>query len=208
MSKKVPVPVLRRMPSYLSFVKTLQKQGEKNVSSTRIAEYMGVDSTQVTKDLSHTGLSGKTRVGYDVNDFVRILEDFLYFNKLNNAFLVGVGSLGRALLQDEGLMAFGLNIEASFDVDKEKIGKKINDIEVFPIEKFRTLVSMYNIEIGIITVPAENAQDVADMMVAWGIKAIWNFSPARLKVPSHIVVQNTMIYMNLAILFYKLYNQE
>ena len=77
----VPIPVLRRMPSYLSFVKTLQKQGEKYVSSTRIAEYMEIDSTQVTKDLSHTGISGKTRVGYEVDSFVRILEDFLGFSR-------------------------------------------------------------------------------------------------------------------------------
>ena len=94
----VPIPVLRRMPSYLSFVKTLQKQGEKYVSSTRIAEYMEIDSTQVTKDLSHTGISGKTRVGYEVDSFVRILEDFLGFSRVDGAFLVGAGSLGSALL--------------------------------------------------------------------------------------------------------------
>mgnify|MGYP001228102642 CR=1 FL=1 len=108
-SKVVPVPVLRRMPAYLSFVKTLQKQGEKYVSSTRIAEYMEIDATQVTKDLSHTGISGKTRVGYEVDNFVEILDDFLGFNKINNAFLVGAGSLGCALLQDKGLRNFGLN---------------------------------------------------------------------------------------------------
>ena len=178
----VPIPVLRRMPSYLSFVKTLQKQGEKYVSSTRIAEYMEIDSTQVTKDLSHTGISGKTRVGYEVDSFVRILEDFLGFSRVDGAFLVGAGSLGSALLQDKGLSAFGLQIEAAFDTDKTKIG--------------------------IITVPAEHAQNVADLMVAWGIKAIWNFTPARIKVPTHIVVQNTTIYMNLAILFNKLYNDK
>ena len=118
----VPVPVLRRMPSYLAFVKTLQKRGEKYVSSTRIAEYMDIDSTQVTKDLSHTGLTGKTRVGYEVDSFVRVLEDFLGFSKVDNAFLVGAGSLGSALLQDKGLAAFGLNIGAAFDVDDAKVG--------------------------------------------------------------------------------------
>ena len=203
----VPVPVLRRMPSYLAFVKTLQKRGEKYVSSTRIAEYMDIDSTQVTKDLSHTGLTGKTRVGYEVDSFVRVLEDFLGFSKVDNAFLVGAGSLGSALLQDKGLAAFGLNIEAAFDVDDAKVGKKVNDIEIYHIDEFRAMAAERNVVIGIITVPAEHAQNVADLMVAWGIKAIWNFTPARIKVPSHIVVQNTTIYMNLAILFNKLYNQ-
>ena len=203
----VPVPVLRRMPSYLAFVKTLQKRGEKYVSSTRIAEYMDIDSTQVTKDLSHTGLTGKTRVGYEVDSFVRVLEDFLGFSKVDNAFLVGAGSLGSALLQDKGLAAFGLNIEAAFGVDDAKVGTKVNDIEIYHIDEFRAMAAERNVVIGIITVPAEHAQNVADLMVAWGIKAIWNFTPARIKVPSHIVVQNTTIYMNLAILFNKLYNQ-
>ena len=207
-SKNVPVPVLRRMPAYLSFVQMLQKQGEKYVSSTRIADYMEIDSTQVTKDLSHTGLTGKTRVGYEVDSFVSVVEDFLGFRGVDSAFLVGAGSLGCALLQDKGLAAFGLRIEAAFDVDKAKIGTKVNDIEVFHIDQLRTMAAERNVVIGIITVPAEHAQNVADLMVAWGIRAIWNFTPARIKVPSHIVVQNTTIYMNLAILFNKLYNQE
>ena len=84
----------------------------------------------------------------------------------------------------------------------------MNDIEVFHIDQLRTMAAERNVVIGIITVPAEHAQNVADLMVAWGIRAIWNFTPARIKVPSHIVVQNTTIYMNLAILFNKLYNQE
>lgn len=204
----VPIPVLRRMPAYLSFVKILQKQGEKFVSSTRIAEYMEIDSTQVTKDLSHTGISGKTRVGYEVDSFVRILEDFLGFSKVDNAFLVGAGSLGCALLQDKGLAVFGLRIEAAFDTDKAKVGTSVNGIEIYHTDQLRMMAAERNVVIGIITVPAENAQNVADLMVAWGIKAIWNFTPARIKVPSHIVVQNTTIYTNLAILFNKLYNQE
>lgn len=206
--KNVPVPVLRRMPSYLSFVKTLQKQGEKYVSSTRIAEYMEIDSTQVTKDLSHTGISGKTRVGYEVDGFVRVLEDFLGFSRVDGAFLVGAGSLGCALLQDKGLDAFGLRIEAAFDVDRAKIGTRVNDIGIYHIDMFRAMAAERNVVTGIVTVPAENAQNVADLMVAWGIRAIWNFTPARIKVPPHIVVQNTTIYMDLAILFNKLYSRK
>ena len=177
-------------------------------SSTRIAEYMEIDATQVTKDLSHTGISGKTRVGYEVDTFVETLDDFLGFNKINNAFLVGAGSLGCALLQDKGLRNFGLNIQKAFDVDKSKIGTKINDVEIFHVDQFRGMPGECNVAIGIITVPAECAQNVADLMVAWGIKAIWNFTPARIKVPAHIAVQNTTIYTNLAILFNKLHGQE
>ena len=206
--KIVPVPVLRRMPAYLSFVKTLQKQGEKYVSSTRIAEYMGIDATQVTKDLSHTSISGKTRVGYEVDSFVEVMEDFLGFNKVNNAFLVGAGSLGCALLQDEGLRNFGLNILKAFDVDPAKVGTRVNDVEILHLDRLQGMPAKYNVAIGVITVPAECAQEVADLMVGWGIKAIWNFTPARLKVPGNIAVQNTTIYTNLAILFNKLHSSE
>ena len=202
------MPVLRRMPAYLSFVKTLQKQGEKYVSSTRIAEYMGIDATQVTKDLSHTSISGKTRVGYEVDSFVEVLEDFLGFNKVNNAFLVGAGSLGCALLQDEGLRNFGLNILKAFDVDPAKVGTRVNDVEILHLDRLQGMPAKYNVAIGVITVPAECAQEVADLMVGWGIKAIWNFTPARLKVPGNIAVQNTTIYTNLAILFNKLHSSE
>ncbi|MDL2283271.1 redox-sensing transcriptional repressor Rex [Odoribacter sp. OttesenSCG-928-G04] len=181
-----------------------ESRQEKFVSSTRIAEYMDIDSTQVTKDLSHTGITGKTRVGYEVDSFVAILEDFLGFSRVDSAFLVGAGSLGRALLQDEGLLAYGLSIEAAFDVDKAVIGTKENGIDIHHLDQFRVLAAEQKILIGIITVPPENAQNVADLMIAWGIKAIWNFTPARIKVPAHIVVQNTTIYTNLAILFNKL----
>ncbi len=136
------------------------------------------------------------------------MEDFLGFNTMKNAFLVGAGSLGGALLHDEGLKNFGLNIQKAFDIDKSKIGTKINGIEIYHIDQFRGMSAECNVAIGIITVPAECAQGIADLMVAWGIKAIWNFTPARIKVPTYIAVQNTTIYTNLAILFNKLHGQE
>jgi redox-sensing transcriptional repressor len=196
------------MPSYLAFVKTLQKQGERYVSSTRIAEYMDIDPTQVTKDLAYTTITGKTRVGYEIDSFINILEDFLGFNQIDSAYLIGAGSLGRALLQDEGISAYGLFIEAAFDIDETKIGTKVNGITIHNVNRFRELAEASNIRIGIITVPAEDVQNVANFMVDCGIKAIWNFTPARIKVPGNIVVQNTAIYTNLAILFNKLYHMN
>ena len=148
-------------------------------------------------------------MGYEVDNFVEILDDFLGFNKINNAFLVGAGSLGCALLPGSGIEKFcGLNIQKALDVDKSKIGTKINDVEIFHVDQFRGMPGECNVAIGIITVPAECAQNVADLMVAWGIKAVRNLTPARIKVPAHIAVQNTTIYTNLAILFNKLHGQE
>ncbi|WP_227006005.1 redox-sensing transcriptional repressor Rex [Marinifilum sp. N1E240] len=204
----VPEPTIRRMPSYLAFAEGLSRKGQQFVSSTQIANYMNIDPTQVTKDLSYTTIVGKTRVGYEVKAIVDVLSDFLGFSVMDNAFLVGAGSLGSALLHDSGLTHFGLNIVAAFDVNPSTIGRKINDVEVFHIDQFRDLAQELNVIMGIITVPAENAQTVADLMVAWGIKAIWNFTPARIKVPEDIIVQNTTLYSNLAIIFNKLHNER
>ncbi|MFA8433652.1 MAG: redox-sensing transcriptional repressor Rex [Marinifilaceae bacterium] len=204
-SSAVPEPTIRRMPSYLSYVKVLKKKGQQFVSSTQIANYMNIDSTQVTKDLSYTSIVGKTRVGYEVEALVEVLSNFLGFTVMDDAFLIGAGSLGSALLHDNGLSQFGLNIVAAFDVDPSTIGKNVNGVEVYHIDQFRDLAQQMNVIMGILTVPAENAQTVADLMVAWGIKAIWNFTPARIKVPDEIIVQNTTIYSNLAVIFNKLH---
>ncbi len=201
----VPEPSLRRMPAYLAFSEGLQKKGQEFVSSTQIANYMNIDPTQVTKDLSYTDIVGKTRVGYEVKAMIEILSDFLGFTVMDQAFLVGAGSLGSALLHDDGLENFGLDIVAAFDVNPKIVGKKLNGIEVFHIDQFRDLAQEMKAIIGIITVPAEIAQSVADLMVAWGVKAIWNFTPARIKVPEDIVVQETSLYVNLAIIFNKIH---
>jgi len=204
----VPVPAINRMPFYLAFVKSLKRAGKEYVSSTLIADYMGIDSTQVTKDLSYTDIVGKTRVGYEIDSFITILNDFLGFSKTDSAFLVGAGSLGSALLHDTGLLHFGLDIDTAFDVDADKIGQTVNNIEILHIDQFRDMAAAKNVKIGIISVPVAHAQSVADLMVAWGIKAIWNFTPSRLKVPEGIIVEDTMMYSNLAVLFNRLYRQE
>jgi len=204
----VPEPSLRRLPAYLAFSEGLLKKGQEFVSSTQIANYMNIDPTQVTKDLSYTSIVGKTRVGYEVKAMVDILSNFLGFTAMDQAFLVGAGSLGSALLHDDGLENFGLDIVAAFDINPSIVGKKINDIEVFHIDQFRDLAQEMKAIIGIITVPAEFAQSVADLMAAWGVKAIWNFTPARIKVPDDIVVQNTSLYANLAIIFNKIHTDK
>lgn len=204
----VPEPSLRRMPAYLAFSEGLMKKDQEFVSSTQIANYMNIDPTQVTKDLSYTSIVGKTRVGYEVKAMVEILSNFLGFTVMHHAFLVGAGSLGSALLHDDGLENFGLDIVAAFDVNPAIVGKKINDIEVYHIDQFRDLAQEMKACIGIITVPAEYTQSVADLMAAWGVKAIWNFTQARIKVPDDIVVQNTSLYANLAIIFNKINNDK
>jgi redox-sensing transcriptional repressor len=200
---KVPEPTLRRLPWYLAFVK-LKGKGETFISSTQIAKEINVDPSQVAKDLSFVNISGKTRVGYDINALVDVLEDFLGFTSQHKAFLFGVGSLGASLLHDTGLNQYGLEIVAGFDVRKELAGTVVNGIPVFHLDDFPAKQKEYGATIGVITVPVEKAQEVTDRIIEGGIKALWNFTPFRIRVPEHIVVQNTSMYAHLAVMFNRL----
>lgn len=201
---KVPEPTLRRLPWYLSNVKLLKKKGEQFVSSTQISKEINIDASQIAKDLSYVNISGRTRVGYDVDTLINVLEDFLGFTNMHKAFLFGVGSLGGALLGDSGLSHFGLEIVAAFDVNPQKVGTCINGIPIFHSDDFLQKMQEYNVNIGVLTVPIEIAQQITDAMVDGGIKAVWNFTPFRIRVPENIVVQNTSLYAHLAVMFNRL----
>ena len=200
----VPEPTLRRLPWYLAYAQLVQQSGETFLSSTQIAGNIAVDASKVAKDLSFVQISGRTRVGYDVNELVDVLERFLGFTKSHKAYLFGVGSLGGALMHDNGLSQFGLEIVAGFDVKFELAGTSINRIPIHHIERFASLQKQTGVNIGILTVPVDKAQETADMMIDGGIQAIWNFTPFRIRVPENIIVQNTSIYAHLAVMFNRL----
>jgi redox-sensing transcriptional repressor len=203
-SKIVPEPSLRRMPCYLAYLKLAKKEGLKYISSTHIARDMGVDPTQVTKDLSYTSIVGRTRVGYEVEPLIEVLENFLGFRVMDKAFLFGAGNLGSALLHDHGLKQFGLEIVAAFDVNAEIVGKEIKGVKIYHLDEFSSVMNQ-EIKIGVLTVPLEVAQQTAELMVQGGIKAIWNFTPIVIKLSNEIVVQNTSLYAHLAVMFNRLH---
>lgn len=201
---KVPEPTLRRLPWYLSNVKLLKQKGEHFVSSTQISKEINIDASQIAKDLSYVKISGRTRVGYEVDTLIDVLEDFLGFTNLHKAFLFGAGSLGGALLRDSGLRHFGLEVVAAFDVNPALVGSSLGGIPIFHSREFEQKMQEYDVQIGILTVPIEIAQQTTDQMVAGGIKAVWNFTPFRIRVPEYIVVQNTSLYAHLAVMFNRL----
>jgi len=198
--KKAPEPTIRRLPDYYHYLKWMQSNGREVVSCTHIARDLDLDPTQVRKDLAVTGIRGKPKVGYLVNPLIESIETFLGWNNLTDAFLVGAGSLGTALLGYQGFKQYGLNIVAAFDKDKRKIGKKIHGKEVLPLDKLPGLAERMHILIGVISVPAEAAQEAADVMVEGGIRAIWNFAPVSLDLPEDMVVQNENLASSLAVL--------
>ena len=197
---KVPEPTLRRLPWYLSNIKLMKEKGEQYVSSTQISKEINIDASQIAKDLSYVNISGRTRVGYNIDALIEVLESFLGFTNMHKAFLFGVGSLGAALLRDSGLHHFGLEIVAAFDVNPELVGKDLNGIPIFHSDDFEAKMKEYDVNIGVLTVPINIAQEITDKMVDGGIKAVWNFTPFRIRVPENIVVQNTSLYAHLAVI--------
>ncbi len=201
---KVPEPTLRRLPWYLSGAKLMKEKGEKYVSSTQISRQTNIDASQIAKDLSYVNITGRTRVGYEVDLLINVLEDFLGFSNLHRAYLFGVGSLGGALLCDSGLAHFGLKIVGAFDVRPELVGREINGVSIYHTDEFKKRIETDKVKIGILTVPISIAQEITDMMVEGGIMAVWNFTPFRIRVPESIVVQNTSLYAHLAVMFNRL----
>lgn len=201
---KVPEPTLRRLPWYLSNIELMKEKGEQYVSSTQISKEINIDASQIAKDLSYVNISGRTRVGYNIDALIEVLESFLGFTNMHKAFLFGVGSLGAALLRDSGLHHFGLEIVAAFDVNPELVGKDLNGIPIFHSDDFEAKMKEYDVNIGVLTVPINIAQEITDKMVDGGIKAVWNFTPFRIRVPENIVVQNTSLYAHLAVMFNRL----
>lgn len=204
----LPEPTLRRLPWYLAYVAMLRLEGVEKVSSRRLAEDLAVDASQIAKDLSFIKIKGKTRIGYDVAELETVLQEFLGFAQCHNAVMVGAGSLGGALMCDSGLNHYGLNIVAGIDTDARVVNTRIKGIPVYPPAELPELVKRLGILIGIIAVPVEQAQDVADNLVSAGIKALWNFTPRRIRVKPGIVVSNTSIYSHLAVMYNRLANIE
>lgn len=200
----LPEPTLRRLPWYLAYVEILKAQDVEYISSTQISRALNVDASQIAKDLSFLALKGKTRIGYEVDALAKALADFLGFHTPHKAYVFGTGSLGMALMQDSGLGNYGLNIIAGFDIDKNKIGTKVGDVPIYHIDSLEEVMEANPATIGILTVPADCAQITADIAIGEGIKAIWNFTPYRVKVAEGIVMSNTSIYAHLALIYNRL----
>jgi redox-sensing transcriptional repressor len=200
----VSEPTLKRLPLYHRFLKELLQREQEAVSCTDIGEELKLDPTQVRKDLEAAGIAGRPRIGYATAAVVDGIEVFLGWKKVSEAFLVGAGSMGSALLGYRKFEECGLKIVAAFDSDPAKIGRKIHGKHVLALNKLADLTQRMHVLIGIITVPAAEAQAVADALVAGGVRAIWNFAPVRLRVPEPIIVHNEDLYCSLASLSQKL----
>ncbi len=200
----IPEPTLRRLPGYCQVLRRLAGQACEYVSCTQIGRELNLDPTQVRKDLALAGASGRPKVGYPVNELYHAIEDFLGWNNAQDAVLVGVGHLGTALLGYTPFDQYGVKIVAAFDIQPELSGHSVHGVPVFRLEKMPNLLERLKVHIGILTVPAEAAQSVSDMMTSNGILAIWNFAPIALTAPEGVIVQTENLFSSLGILSSKL----
>ena len=197
----IPEPSLRRMPWYLAYVSMLRERHVDYVSSTQISRELKVDSSQIAKDLSFLDIKGKTRIGYEVKLLEHKLEEFLGFRRRHRAVMVGAGSLGGALMQDSGLTRYGLEIVAGFVIDPALVGSVKHGLPVYHIDSLTDECRRLRAGIGILAVPPEHAQTMADRLIEAGVKAIWNFTPFRICAPEGVVISNTSIYAHLAVMY-------
>jgi len=195
---------VERLAAYLGCLREMRDEGRQTVSSQELAQRAGSNSAQVRKDLSHLGQIGTPGVGYQVSALHDRLARALGLAEGHKVLLVGVGSLGRALSLYRGFRQEGFTIAALFDNDPQKIGKRVGGLEVRPLAELQSVNRDLRASIGVIAVPAEQAQSVAEALVAAGVKGILNFAPVRLRLPEHISVRAVDLTRELAVLSYNL----
>ncbi len=202
--KKVGIPTLKRLPLYLRLLRQMKEDGHTYASGAVVAKKLNLDPIVVRKDLAITGAVGKPRLGFSMDEIIEAIEDFLGWTNTSEAFLVGVGNLGRALLRHKGFEQHGLKIIAGFDSNTSIIGDVIAGKKIYNIDDLVSKSKSRHIQIGILTVSPTHAQSVADLMVEAGIRAIWNFTPVTLKVPDYVILQREELASSLAVLSHRL----
>ena len=199
MEKKISKAVLKRLPGYLAYLKSLQDQDHPYISATALANALGMGEVQVRKDLASVSDGGRPKIGYLRESLIDDIEQFLGYDNTTDAVLIGAGRLGQALMGYRGFEEYGLNVLAAFDTnptcDHTEDGKPI--LHMDQLEQF---CRAHKVLMGIITVPDCHAQEVCDKLISCGIKAIWNFAPIHLEVPSNILVQSENMATSLAVL--------
>ena len=203
---KISKATIARMPLYLHFLQEENTKGTQYISSTVIAQNISVSSVLVRKDLALVSSeAGRPKLGFGVSRLIVDIEKFLGYDNISEAIVVGAGGLGRAFLGYEGFKNNGLNVVAAFDVDENLVGTVVAGKRILHMEKLSAFVAENNIRLGIVTVPKAAAQEVVNKLVEAGVKAIWNFAPAPLRVPKDIVIKTEDLAASLAMLAGKLY---
>ena len=191
MSERIPEGVIERLPLYLNALIQLRRDGVATVSSARMGELTLVNPAQIRRDLTHFGSFGKRGVGYDVVNLVDRIQRILGADHVHRLALVGAGNLGSAIAGYNGLRQHGFMVTTIFDSDPRKVGTRIGDVTIQPIEQLERVVRDQDIRIGVVAVPPEAAQEAADRLSAAGVRIILNYTSVIVRVPPDVTLHNT-----------------
>ena len=202
--KKVSEAVIKRLPRYYRYLGDLKSEGITRISSGELSKLMGTTASQIRQDLNCFGGFGQQGYGYNVEYLYEEISNILGTNIKNSMIILGAGNLGKAIVNYSNFQKRGFFIKAIFDKDKNIIGKSINDIPVYDIDKLKDYLNNNDVEIVVLAIPAIGVKDVIDIIINSNIKGIWNFSYLDLKVPSNIAMVNMHLSDSLMTLSYKI----
>jgi redox-sensing transcriptional repressor len=196
-------PALARLSICYQVALRAGEDGLESLSSAYLAGLLDVDETLVRKDMAAVGIVGRPHVGFPTGEILVRLQEILGLSQVTDAILIGCGSLGSALLRYPGFTRYGLRITAAFDADHARVGQRIGDYIVLPMEKCRSIIENFRVRVAILTVPAHVGQEITNWLIARGITAIWNFAPVQLQAPHGVIIRNENLAVGLAQLIHQ-----
>ncbi len=202
--KRVPEVVIRRLPRYYRYLSDLHKSGKTRISSNALSEKMGVTASQIRQDFNYFGGFGQQGYGYNVKYLLNEIEGIFGLENGYKAIIVGAGHLGHALANYQGIKNRGFEIVGMFDVDEAKIGKEINGIKIMDMKDVKDFIAEKDVDIAMLTLPKSVIEDVADSLVEYGIKGLWNFAYVELKTKKPVPVENVHLTDSLMTLAFKI----
>jgi len=205
--KGVSKAAFRRLPHYHQIVTAYDGLGKKYISSKELSEILEINETLVRKDMADLEIRGRQNQGYEVRTMLETIEDFVGIQEITEALVIGAGHLGKALAMYPGFEPYGLSIVGVLDNDPQKIGSYVGRYEILSVFRLASLIERHHIKLIILTVPKAAAQEVTDIAVAAGVKAIWNFTPMELRSPPDVFVRNEQIIAGFMALSHFLKNQ-
>jgi redox-sensing transcriptional repressor len=190
MSNQIPRIIIGRLPLYLRALVRLKKDGYQYASSRELGKLLDISAAQIRKDLSHFGELGKRGKGYEIDFLINKLNEILNTDTVWKMIVIGAGDLGSGLARYRGFLNRGFLVDAIFDIDSEKIGKEIGNLVVRDLLEMCDYVAKHEIQIAVLAIPAEDAQDVIDQLVQVGITAILNYAPVYIKTPEGVQIEH------------------
>lgn len=207
-NKQISKAVIKRLPRYYRYLGELMQDGVERISSNELSEKMKVTASQIRQDLNNFGGFGQQGYGYNVSFLYNEIAKILGIDKQHNLIIIGAGNLGQAIANYANFERRGFMIKGMFDVNPRLVGMTVRGIAIYPVEQLESFIKEHEVQIAALTIPKERAEEMAQKLVSYGVKAIWNFAHTDLNLPKDVVVENVHLSESLMRLSYKVSNMD